>query len=106
MRSEDCLFIGFDYYSDNELALCVMRQECTNQETLTNLLSMFRGTEALELYKQLIGEKEYINLKDELYARENTIIELSEINGRLVRLVDKQERLINKLKNYILEEEK
>lgn len=77
--------------------------------------------EKAEYYEELDDEKDkkINNIQSEINARENqfnilmnkcnehenTIIELSEVNGRLVRLVDKQERLINKLKNYVLKEE-
>ena len=56
MRKKDSLFVGFDYYSDDELALCVMRKDNKTNNNIS-LLSIFKGKEALKLYKQLIGEE-------------------------------------------------
>jgi len=89
------------------------------KEYIDNLKKMYEHRIDLQLKSNYKLFDEIEQLKEEMKARENqfnilinkcneyenTIIELSEVNGRLVRLVDKQERLINKLKNYVLKEE-
>ena len=79
----------------------------TNEEAQDMIFVFNKLNSEIEQLKEEMNarENQFNILMNKCNEHENTIIALSEVNGRLVRLVDKQERLINKLQNYVLKEE-